>query len=714
MRKEQEIFDDLAKLCTTSGYVHAIAHFSFRDNIVSYVGEMKPEDMQHLFSDTRLIRTELSTLKGLLIKQEIDYALPSPAVMQEYLAKTEALLGELHHAMSEPMWAGLDPKKVSAEGFNPFTSGTVLREPIFYGGESAYSFQYRDLAAPKYASDDEWLKTHKGFSIGIARDVVHAVARVQGDKLTATRNALKEALADVETVFPAFLFTTDEVARESGINRDAVQRVLTAFALPAGERNEGFNELHDFNVANALPLLPVDDGEFVLFHIYSLVEALYEAPFYWMCADTAYVTTAMRHRGRFTEDFSRERLDQVFGKDKVYSNLDIFEAKGRKVGEIDVLVIFGNRAIVLQAKSKRLTLEARRGNNAQIRDDFKKSIQDSYDQGYACATMLLDPKYRLINSASEQISIPHVLTEVYIICVVADHYPALAFQARQFLRSATTDVIQPPFIMDVFALDAITEMLQSPLRLLNYVSQRTKYVDKLLAHHEMTILSYHLKKNLWLDDEFDQVMLHDDISIDLNIAMAVRRDGVAGERTPAGILTRFSSTSLGRIVEQIEERPDPATIDLGLMLLTLGENTVVEVSKGIDAIADQARKDRKSHDFTVGIGSGGTGLTIHCNDDPVAVSGPRLQGHCHKRKYTQKADTWFGLCILPDQRLRFGLNLNYKWEQSAEMDALTNGMKGARKIPELLPPAPAKRKVGRNDPCPCGSGLKYKKCCLKH
>ena len=22
------------------------------------------------------------------------------------------------------------------------------------------------------------------------------------------------------------------------------------------------------------------------------------------------------------------------------------------------------------------------------------------------------------------------------------------------------------------------------------------------------------------------------------------------------------------------------------------------------------------------------------------------------------------------------------------------------------------RKVGRNDPCPCGSGLKYKRCCL--
>jgi SWIM/SEC-C metal-binding protein len=32
----------------------------------------------------------------------------------------------------------------------------------------------------------------------------------------------------------------------------------------------------------------------------------------------------------------------------------------------------------------------------------------------------------------------------------------------------------------------------------------------------------------------------------------------------------------------------------------------------------------------------------------------------------------------------------------------------------LAPPAPvlAAPKVGRNDPCPCGSGKKYKKCCV--
>lgn len=33
---------------------------------------------------------------------------------------------------------------------------------------------------------------------------------------------------------------------------------------------------------------------------------------------------------------------------------------------------------------------------------------------------------------------------------------------------------------------------------------------------------------------------------------------------------------------------------------------------------------------------------------------------------------------------------------------------------ELKPYVRSDKKVGRNDPCPCGSGLKYKKCCGKN
>jgi len=85
-------------------------------------------------------------------------------------------------------------------------------------------------------------------------------------------------------------------------------------------------------------------------------------------------------------------------------------------------------------------------------------------------------------------------------------YPALRFQARQFLKFEATDKTPPPFVLDVFMLDAMTEMLDSPLRMLSYVDRRTKYFDKLMASHELTILSYHLKQNLWLDEKYGMVM----------------------------------------------------------------------------------------------------------------------------------------------------------------------------------------------------------------
>jgi hypothetical protein len=100
MRTEQTIFGELASLCSSPGYVHAIAYLCFRDSMIRYSGEMKAEDMQHLFAKSRLIRTETSTLIGLMLRQEIDYTLPTPPVLEKYVQTTEALLEEIHRAMS--------------------------------------------------------------------------------------------------------------------------------------------------------------------------------------------------------------------------------------------------------------------------------------------------------------------------------------------------------------------------------------------------------------------------------------------------------------------------------------------------------------------------------------------------------------------------------------------------------------------------------------
>ncbi|MCH8509405.1 MAG: SEC-C domain-containing protein [Phycisphaerales bacterium] len=39
--------------------------------------------------------------------------------------------------------------------------------------------------------------------------------------------------------------------------------------------------------------------------------------------------------------------------------------------------------------------------------------------------------------------------------------------------------------------------------------------------------------------------------------------------------------------------------------------------------------------------------------------------------------------------------------------------RGQREIPTELGPKELLEKLGRQDPCPCGSGLRFKSCCLK-
>jgi hypothetical protein len=450
MRSEREVFDDLAALCTSPGYVHALAFLAFRDNYIGYSDELKAEDMMHLFSPQRLLQTEMSTLVGLAMRGPIQFDLPKADVLQEYLVRTDALFAEIHHAM----FAGSSPDNVSAAAAMGREAPSLMREPIFYSGESAYVFQYRDLCVKKYAKDEEWLSKNKGFTMVEARSVFSAVKEIQSRKLIERLRSLKSLPLEQWSLLPAFVFTSSEVSELSGITPAHAESVLSAFSAPVDETNPTFQSLHDFNVANSTPLLRfLNDDGFLLFSPYSLGEAMYDSPFYWMNLDTSYVSTAMAHRGSYTEEFCANRLAAVFSNRHVYKNVHIIGAKERNLGEIDVLVIFGDRVIILQAKSKRLTLEARRGNDRVIKNDFQKSVQEAYDQGFTCADLFGDPSLKFIEQARGEIAIPRHVKEIYIMCAVSDNYPALHFQARQFLAVKEAPRILPPLITDVFGID---------------------------------------------------------------------------------------------------------------------------------------------------------------------------------------------------------------------------------------------------------------------
>lgn len=499
-REESQILEDLTTLAGSPGFVYAVANICHRDNVIHIKGKLKPSDMDRLFSSERLIRTELTTLIGLMVKKPLDLSPQSTDAIEGYVKCTDALLLELHNSMSYPMFASMfEAVKAGGTPPNPW-QGTGMREPIFYGTESAYAFQYRDLGPEKYGADDAWMFTNMRFTSSQARTIAKTMCALMNDKGSRLLADSRTTNVSPATWLPAFEFSLDEVTFHSGIEKEVVEAFFRAF-LFAGD-NSGFKEVGDFNEVAARPLLPTDRGTVLLFSHYAIYEALYESPFFWMLDDKAYRPTAAKHRGAFTEQFAARRLARVFGHAHVHANVNLYRGKDI-VGEADVLVIYGDRLIILQAKAKKLTIAARKGNDNQLKADFAAAIQDSYDQGWTCANELFIGGCRLVDDNKEEVEPPLNIKEVFLFSLVSEHYPALAFQASQSLKFQTTDVIRPPFVMDVFLLDTLAEMLATPLRLLGYVKLRVAVSDKLMSGHELTVLGYHLKQNLWLDDKHD-------------------------------------------------------------------------------------------------------------------------------------------------------------------------------------------------------------------
>jgi len=147
------------------------------------------------------------------------------------------------------------------------------------------------------------------------------------------------------------------------------------------------------------------------------------------------------------------------------------------------------------------------------------------------------------------------------------------------------------------------------------------------------------------------------------------------------------------------------------LLLAMSEKATIEASTGIDRAAQMARRDGETHDLSLGFDSPNRGFTVHCSTDPVDRAEARLRRHCEVRKYSQKAKTWFGVCLHPsDQSLRFGFKLDYDWQPNARLERLTHDTPRPANLRQAIEASTKRSKIGRNDSCPCGSGRKYKKC----
>ncbi len=696
---EAHVLSELQALTSSPGFIYSFAHAAAANTLIRGKGSSPQE---------RLSVKELTLVAGLLAVQPISATdIPDEEAL---IAHMDTLLKKLHEVVAQPMNDGTTSRiaaKLSADATQPnpssaSPSGSEMVEPFFYVGTGAYDFQYLELASEKYHFDADWLASNVGLSIDV---LVQAARELQKFREVRFLDFLKAQTHEerCRAALDTFSFTRNNL---NFLTESEFEASIDRFTVTPGGVKHHLDRIGSVNELEFKPIMQLPEDRFFMPVGFMMAKAIYESPFFWMVGDENYSDQASNHRGKATEEIATRLLTPVFG-DNVYRNVAVVHGT-QTLHEIDVLAFSGNRALVIQAKSKRLTALSRQGVSQQIRKDFSQAVQEAYEQGLVSRQLLLAGQHNFLDEWGNPLDLPKALEDVYVVCLTLDHFPALPYLTKRFLEKADGD--PSPVAMSIFDLDILTTYLADPLDFAHYVHQRSRWSGRIQGTCEMSFLGWYLNEGLALPEEVSGVLLTESMpgAIDEDFPTRRGRNQLLGQLLGidshdagnGGLKNRWKSSELRQFISLLEKSPEARTTDAAFMLLDLSQDVASYFRQKIVEAMDKCNRSG---------GIGGccivlqdrSGISFVWIRESVSRLGDVLHNHAAAYKYKHKSDRWLGLgatLVGSDIALVFS---HEPWQTDVQLDELAR---------LLLHPELQWKKPGRNQSCWCGSGQKYKKC----
>lgn len=770
-RTREEVIHEIKTLVRQPGYVYSLCLILFEDFHIHL------EALGTTNYRERMSVKEAAFILGLLVKNEIDLTHPkSIECLLKNKRLTYELLDELHGTFLAPQREMIqnmlsnDCDKILPEPkfskFDFFTKEGSMQEAIFYSGDGVYDFQYLEYLPLKYRYDAEWLEEKCGFLFQQVINATKTIKGIQQGKANTVRiidlrdyelhkalkkdikgknkdKRLEEILTQME--FAQFYSLFPPIPDESNLSEtekeelwksnwdvfydnlldlfildrtslskiEGIDGYLSSFGLLHNERNDSFNTIGDFNIINSKPIIQLSNESWFLPVYYLLTEAIYESPYYWMCEDKEYMSKALYNRGKVGEEIVCDLLRPVFGNNNVFPSVKIKQTKEKTVTDIDVLCLLENKALCVQVKSKKMTLAARRGEINALIKDFNGAFQNAYKQGLSSCEYLKSKDCTFLDETGKKLHIPEYIKDVYILCVSTENFPAIPYCS--FVLQEKVERTPTPLFLSVFDLELLAHYLKNPCDFMYYVRQRTILMDYFWANEEIIFLGYHLLHKLWKDPNYHWMSLDNDFGSAIDRNYYPYKLGLLDKlsKDTDGIANAWRNAEFEQLCDELMAQNIPGAIDIVFALFDLDGASRENLLNYIKQTKQRTQDDRGVHLFTMPVGSQFGISFVSTNTMSKDDLETKTTVYAHLRKYISKADSWLGLGSYP-----FSSNIidcfyydATPWEYN-EQDELSCGEFMDLHKTTLLPLSKNKR-IGRNDPCPCGSGLKYKKCCGK-
>ncbi|UWU13264.1 hypothetical protein N2599_14035 [Rhizobium sullae] len=630
-RSSAEIFADLVALAREDGALHEISAIIYRDWVVRIDVQdgRVVDDPDHRWSTSKLNKNELMLLLGLVVQSPDERTHAVYNVDDTFAPRADELLREFHDRILLDCAPAFDP---GSETFieRPDAIGLTAREAIYYGAESLYLHQFPGLSRQRYKEDAIWLLQNAGLSVRPMIDIAKFIVDRVNSNMTAVGHLREEGREFTKgELTSSLLISKAEVRKKFGAKADAF---FAKFATPVTGANAGFTDPFAINAVAIAPIIEFGENLYVP-NQYRLFETIYESPFYWMMADKAYCNTTSKHRGDFLEHTAAHMFGRVFGKENVFENVTIRDGSKDIAGEVDVLVVYGEFVLVVQAKSKRVTLKARAGDTDALRVDFEGAIQAPYQQALGCLE-LIRKGAKCIAKDGKVLEFP-TLPRLFPIVILSDPFPASTFLSGQLLER---DKDIAPVIWDLGVLDCVTRILPTPIEMLFYLKSRSEVFDRVHSDSEYNFLGYHLSAKLALPDEADFMMLERDFATAIDDYMMASDVGIKAQR-PLGVLERLKIPIISELLDELKTA-DPRIAAVVIDLYDFSSAALEEISATILKLRKEITATGKAiKAFSIPTANGGLTYAVTAKCDANAARAADAIGAKHK--YDTRSDRWY-------------------------------------------------------------------------
>ena len=630
-RSLAEIFEDLRSLAQCEGALHEISNLIYRDHLVTvdrHEGHVV-DDPEYRWSTSKLNANEILLLLGLMVQSPADHTFSAQRVGDGFVTGADLLLREFHDRVMADAALAFNPTAGSIDG-QENSIGLFAREAIYYGAAGFYLHQLLKFSRQRYRKDTEWLLRNVGISIRPMLEIAKFIMDRINAQMTAVGH-LRENGRDFSKgeLTDSLLIVKEDVRKKFGSKSDAF---FSKFVTPITKANETFNDPFAVNDVALAPIIELGDYLYVPVQ-YRLCESIYESPFFWMMDDSAYANVHAEHRGEFVEHAAAGILSTVFGPQNVHKNVVVARNARERGGEIDVLVSYGEFLIVVQAKSKRVTLKARAGDTDALKMDFKGAVQDPYKQALECIE-LIKAGAKCIADDGKELEL-HALPRFFPMVVLSDSFPASTMLSRAMLQRG--DKVAP-VIWDIGVLDCVARLLPSPIEMLFYLMCRSDAFDHIVSDTEYNYLGYHIGSKLVLPAECDMLMLERDFATVVDDFMIAADVGIDAAR-PEGILERVNIPVVSDLLGELKTA-DPRVASVVVDLYNFSSAALEDISATVLNIREELTATGKAiKAFSIPTESGGLTYAVTLRRDARTAEAARAIGAKHK--YDTKSDRWY-------------------------------------------------------------------------